>query len=937
MCHVANVLTIISNFLQSVQSFNVTTGVSGNYSRSNRPRNLREKSYSRTGDRNSASRSHTEPSSSTPEDTTQNQIARYRDTPSTSTPSTVQPSSSNTVERVDDDNPPRQHEHSAEQVTKKLIHQLTSMNKYNLKQMINNPSTKYETVLQSHARNRIRAEIRTKLQNMSADQENQLVNNVLNNVIETEESVDLSKIQEVVIEDIGRVLDINLLGDSADEDNDVDDRDRKRMEYPRDLYLRAEQLLMESSIIFRHTPIKIKDEIKEEPDEIDDDDNFFEIQDNDNWRIEEFVFEDREGSVSLPNDNLADQLNEISDKDETYSEHCVSNNSNDISGEMVRVPPTLFIKEENCEVERYKEVTNNNVKDICLDRRSRNSSQSSSKLYKSQDRQRSNQSSSSTNNYKTTTSDDFHQPLLVNVKQERDTDAYNFNGRIYSATIGATTQEPPKKIDLFTKLQNSGAFQSTPVKRRDDTNLESTDYKRDNSYSRKKKKKHKSRPRSRSITRLRSRSRSPMRSRNSNKSKKSSRDRSRKRDRYAVDDSESKNTSKMANVELSYDSLINPSEQTDELNNKITENVEPMNEEYLNKTETSNHVIQEVIDGLVNAENIDMPDEGAPNFKEATNMTETILDNIVMDIQGIEPSSSDAVPNLNEETDKMEMEQPVNENDSIREIGEEIIMETVNEIVAQEIDEIVKKSVEVTIMEDVKETVVEDVKDIVMEDVKDIVMEYTVDLIDRVTNTATETTPNTIIESVDEKAVKTIIEDIMDLEASLPIATPMLLTDEIDKFPNPPTKSSEVTVVIGEESSASIGSLSVENSITLNSGSQSSIPDDVVDLASLKSTQPQKSNVVAIRKFVLKPSSRHQKSSSKHKCEKERHVSSSHKTKKSETNTTSSKKGKILYFVYILPIVILENRQLKSPTFLCIHKNERPYKVFISRTLGRYK
>lgn len=908
------------------QNFNIATGIGVNFSRPNRSKNLKEKPEQRTGDRNFVPKSLSEPNSYCPVDKVQKKIVKCsKDTPSTITssgnsqpstsqpctpqPCSSQPCSSNSIEKASDANPStKQNEHNAEQVTKKLIHQLTSMNKHNLKQMINNPSSKYESALQNHARNRMRAEMRTKLQNMSSNQENQLVNNVL----ETEESVDMDKIPDNVFDEIGRVLDINLLGQEDDSNkkyNDSDDKDKEQIAYPEDLFLRAEKLLMENSILFLEdrlndsmlnsdrleddrTPVKIKNEIKEEPDDIGDD-NFFEIQEsgNDNFSLSDLVFEDREGSISMRNDNFDDQLNEISDKDGTSSENNQHHNLDENRGEMVRIPATLFVKEENSEIEHYEQTTNNNIKDTSPNSCTKSSSQQSSKLYRSPEKRRSTDSGNFTNSYRTTASDDFNRTLLANVKQESDTEANIATDTIYP--IRAATQKPPKKIDLFTKLQNSGAFESTSVKRRAETKLELTDYKRDNLYSRKKKKKHKSR--SRSISRLRSRSRSPSRSRNSHRSKKSSRDRSRKRDtsQYGLNDSvEARYISKVANVELSNDSSINPLEQNDESSNKIEEeNDEPVQEDNLNKTETSNHAIQEVC----NDESIDskimetQPIEEASKCEEEITATETTLDNRnesennVTDAQSIEPSPSNVTTHVNEQIDnncdcshKMDDLLTENVTDSVTDVETVTVKETVTEIVTAEVIERVTETVTEAITEAVSEAVTEAVSEAITEAVPESV---------------TEAITDAVSESVTEEAADKVTD-------TLPSTTSIdALTDEKrenNKMPDPPTDVSEVTDIIEEDTS--IGS--ADNSVTLNSESQSSIPDDTVELSPLKSTQSQKNNVIAIRKIVLKPSSsRHQKNSSKHKCEKERHVSSSHKAKKSESKKIDHK-GKLFLILF---------------------------------------
>lgn len=101
-------------------------------------------------------------------------------------------------------------ERSAEQVTRKLINQLTSMNKYNLKQMINNPDSKYETALKTHARQKLRAEVRRQLRNFSLSDTSTPTKSSCG-ILQPDECVDSDKIPDALLEQIGKVLDLNLL------------------------------------------------------------------------------------------------------------------------------------------------------------------------------------------------------------------------------------------------------------------------------------------------------------------------------------------------------------------------------------------------------------------------------------------------------------------------------------------------------------------------------------------------------------------------------------------------------------------------------------------------------------------------------------------------------------------------------------------------------
>ncbi|XP_037025757.1 FK506-binding protein 5 [Bradysia coprophila] len=907
----------------TANNFNIAPGLGVNFSRTNRSKNLKEKP-DRSSDRNFTPK--TQDSNATYQSVDKNPkktVKSNKDTPSTvtssSSPSTTQPCSSNSqpcssnsIENVAIDASKPHEQHSAEQVTKKLIHQLTSMNKHNLKQMINNPSSKYETALQTHARNRMRAEMRTKLQNMSSNQENQLVNNVL----DTEESVDMDKIPDNVFDEIGRVLDINLLGQEDNSNkkyNDSDDKDKEQIAYPEDLFLRAEKLLMENSILFLEdrlndsmlngdrleedrTPIKIKNEIKEEPDDISDD-NFFEIQESagDTFLLNDLVFEDRGGSTPLRNDHFDEQLNEMGDKDETTT---VSHRGEDEnSGELVRT-----VKEEISEIDFYEQTTNNNVKDILPDPSTKNSMQPSSKLYKSPDKQRSTQCSPSANSHKTITSDDF-KALLANVKQEfnRETES-NSSTTIHKVNpfaVSATSQQPPKKNDLFTKLQNSGAFEPTSVKRRVDSKLESTDNKRDSLYSRKKKKKHKSRSRS-----LRSRSRSSSRSRNSRRSKKSSRDRSRRRDdtsQYSMPSDTMDSRDKVANIELCNDSSAHTFDQNDESSSKLVEYDEPMVESNQDKTDPSIQAIQVACIDVLTTKTVEaQPDMEPTDCDEVIAAEESILDNHskspnnFLDAQSMIPS--DDLINLNKGIDLNSSDQPnLVQSNSISNRETENVTTTAQRTIAESVEEIVPEATEkVTKM--VEDTVAETVEEIVDEAAEkfngataepltktntgtlDVTVKETVE------ETANYILNNTVCDKVEDTASEAV-EDITGTNSAA-VIFPKPVTDRVENGQTIEPTAEVSTEMIVEEST-SIGSNSLENSIALNSESQSSVPDDAME-----SNQTQKNNIVAIRKIVLKPSSsRHQKSSSKHRCEKERHVASSHKVKKLDTSSQSSKKS----------------------------------------------
>lgn len=906
----------------SLQNFNIPPGLGVNYSRTNRLKNLKEKAADRSSDRNFTPKTQGDPNASyqTVDKNPKKTVKCNKDSTSTVTSSSSpcpsqpcssnsqpcssnsQPSSSNAIENVAIDASKQLEQHSAEQVTKKLIHQLTSMNKHNLKQMINNPSSKYETALQTHARNRMRAEMRTKLQSMSSNQENQLVNNVL----DTEESVDIDKIPDNVYDEIGRVLDINLLGQEDNPNkkyNDSDDKDKEQIAYPEDLFLRAEKLLMENSILFLEdrlndsmlngdrledsgTPMKIKNEIKEEPDDIGDD-NFFEIQEsaNDTFLLNELVFEDRDGTIRT--DNFVEQLNEMADKAATTTEN--DHIENESPEELV-----LTVKEEISDIDVYEQTTNNNVKNIMPDTTSENSADPSSKFYKSPDQQR------SSNSYKTITSEDF-KALLANVKQEfnRETGSESSTvQKIDPFTTCTSPQQPPKKNDLFTKLQNSGAFEQNSVKRRANSKSESTDYKRDNLYSRKKKKKHKSRSRSR----IRSRSRSSSRSRNSRRSKKSSRDRSRRRDtsQYSLC-SDTVHSNKVLNIELYNDSSIHPFDQHDDCSNKFVDGDEHMVENNQDKTDPSVQPIQVAcIDELTNTEAIEIQPAMEPvDFDGVIARTTPVLvnQNEIVDHDLDAQSKEIASPSVLTSNDSIDFnkENEFNSDDQLK-LAEPI---SISDIVEDE----VTKSVQDTVVVEVAEKVTETVDDTVAEPVEETVE-------DKATNEKNETTAEPLtdtkilekfveeeLEEIDEAKLNNTACDKVKETVSDSVERNLVANTEKQTVPEPVTAKSEngqvlehtekVATKIIVENSTSIGSNSIENFTALNSESQSSVPDDAME-----SNSNQKSNVVAIKKIVLKPSSsRHQKGSSKHKCEKERHVASSHKAKKPDTSSQTSKKS----------------------------------------------
>uniref|UniRef100_A0AAG5D9D1 Uncharacterized protein n=1 Tax=Anopheles atroparvus TaxID=41427 RepID=A0AAG5D9D1_ANOAO len=110
---------------------------------------------------------------------------------------------------------------SAEQVTRKLINQLTTMSKYNLKQMIDNPAGKYETALNKHAQNKLRAEVRKQLKNFNlADAVRAKDSSFGSDVMAPDEAIDADKIPAELLEQIGQALDFDFYDLSGSEPRD---------------------------------------------------------------------------------------------------------------------------------------------------------------------------------------------------------------------------------------------------------------------------------------------------------------------------------------------------------------------------------------------------------------------------------------------------------------------------------------------------------------------------------------------------------------------------------------------------------------------------------------------------------------------------------------------------------------------------------------------
>ncbi|XP_053661936.1 uncharacterized protein LOC128711098 [Anopheles marshallii] len=98
---------------------------------------------------------------------------------------------------------------SAEQVTEKLLSQLSTMSKYDLKHMIDNPAGKYETALNRHAQSKLRAEVRKQLKNFGLGKlGSAFVTD--DGTVESDEAIDANKIPPALLEQIGHALDVDL-------------------------------------------------------------------------------------------------------------------------------------------------------------------------------------------------------------------------------------------------------------------------------------------------------------------------------------------------------------------------------------------------------------------------------------------------------------------------------------------------------------------------------------------------------------------------------------------------------------------------------------------------------------------------------------------------------------------------------------------------------
>lgn len=134
---------------------------------------------------------------------------------------------------------------NATDVTKKLFSQLKTMNKSNIRDLINNPKLKHETALKAHAREKLRQEMRKQLKILSAESDSDIQ-------LEPDMCVDSDKIPDSMIDEIERTLEMSLF-DFRDDDrnsleNDATPEDKDievvQQNLGNDFFLGSEMLLM---------------------------------------------------------------------------------------------------------------------------------------------------------------------------------------------------------------------------------------------------------------------------------------------------------------------------------------------------------------------------------------------------------------------------------------------------------------------------------------------------------------------------------------------------------------------------------------------------------------------------------------------------------------------------------------------------------------------
>lgn len=134
---------------------------------------------------------------------------------------------------------------NATDVTKKLFSQLKTMNKSNIRDLINNPKLKHETALKAHAREKLRQEMRKQLKILSAESDSDIQ-------LEPDMCIDSDKIPDSMIDEIERTLEMNLFDFRDDDRNSLEnnttpeDKDIEvvKQNLGNDFFLGSEMLLM---------------------------------------------------------------------------------------------------------------------------------------------------------------------------------------------------------------------------------------------------------------------------------------------------------------------------------------------------------------------------------------------------------------------------------------------------------------------------------------------------------------------------------------------------------------------------------------------------------------------------------------------------------------------------------------------------------------------
>ena len=134
---------------------------------------------------------------------------------------------------------------NATDVTKKLFSQLKTMNKSNIRDLINNPKLKHETALKAHAREKLRQEMRKQLKILSAESDSDIQ-------LEPDMCIDSDKIPDSMIDEIERTLEMSMFDFRDDDRNSLEnntiteDKDIEvvKQNLGNDFFLGSEMLLM---------------------------------------------------------------------------------------------------------------------------------------------------------------------------------------------------------------------------------------------------------------------------------------------------------------------------------------------------------------------------------------------------------------------------------------------------------------------------------------------------------------------------------------------------------------------------------------------------------------------------------------------------------------------------------------------------------------------